>query len=504
MRARKTSMGGSRLGHAVARPTRRARPEAPPDDERDALAEAHAQLARQKSFSDALLETIQVGVVSCDAAGVVVVSNRAEREIFGLDRGLDGLAPAELAPLIVAWDADGRRLVPDTYPLVRALRGEDVAPVDVTVGPEGGPQREIVVRASQIRDAHGGVLGAVAALTDVTAERAAIRALVAERRNLAEARAFSDAVLAASPDTTVITDLSTGEIVYASPGKDILGFAAEDFSALGPEGRTALVHPDDRGTVIALAAEVRELEDGETAQARYRTTDATGRERWVNRCVTPFRRDQAGTLVQALAVVRDVTELVEAEAALTRAAHHDSLTGLPNRAQLVQTLGAALTEAADTGEEVAVLFIDLDGFKQVNDTGGHSAGDVVLRVTADRLQGVVRHDDEVARVGGDEFVIVVRPRNRDGDVEDPEVRACAASLAGRVAEAVGQPIAVRGIEHRVTASIGITYAGGSAGATPTSVDDVLHLADAAMYRAKEQGKNRYEVLDALVGGATAR
>jgi hypothetical protein len=155
---------------------------ASPDDDRDALAEAHAQLARQKSFSDALLETIQVGVVSCDASGVVVVSNRAEREIFDLDRGLDGLAPAELAPLIVAWDADGRRLVPDTYPLVRALRGEDVAPVDVTVGPEGGPQREIVVRASQIRDADGGVLGAVAALTDVTAERTAIRALVAERR----------------------------------------------------------------------------------------------------------------------------------------------------------------------------------------------------------------------------------------------------------------------------------------------------------------------------------
>jgi diguanylate cyclase (GGDEF)-like protein/PAS domain S-box-containing protein len=310
-------------------------------------------------------------------------------------------------------------------------------------------------------------------------------------------------VLAASPDTTVITDLSTGEIVYTSPGKDILGFAPEDFSALGPEGRTALVHPDDRGAVIALAAEVRGLDDGQTAQARYRTTDATGQERWVNRRVTPFRRDQAGTLVQVLAVVRDVTELVEAEAALTRAAHHDSLTGLPNRAQLVQTLGAALTEAAGTGGEVAVLFIDLDGFKQVNDTGGHSAGDVVLRVTADRLHGVVRHDDVVARVGGDEFVIVVRPRNRDGDME-PDVRSCAASLAGRVAEAVGQPVVVRGIEHQVTASIGITYAGGAAGATPTSVDDVLHLADAAMYRAKEQGKNRYEVLDALVSGTTTR
>ena len=502
MQAQRPSTGGSRLGHVVARPGHRGRPTTSPPDGRDELAQAHAQLARQKSFRDALLETIQVGVVSCDADGVIVISNRAEREIFGLERGLDGLTPTDLAPLIVAWDADGRPLVPDTYPLLRALRGESVTPVDVTVGPEGGPQREIVVRASQIRRADGAVLGAVAALTDVTAERAAIRALVAEQRNLAEARAFSDAILAASPDTTVVTDLSSGEIVYTSPGQDILGFAAEDFVALGLEGRIALVHPDDHRVVADLATEVRTLEDGQTAQARYRTQDATGQERWIDRRVTPFRRDEAGALVQALAVVRDVTELVHAEVALKRAAHHDSLTGLPNRAQLVEILGAALARAADTGSEAAVLFIDLDGFKQVNDTGGHSAGDVVLRETADRLDRIVRPYDEVARVGGDEFVIVVHPRKRAGDPEDPDVRACAASLAARVAEAVGQPITVRGIDHRVTASIGITFSGGSAGATgPTSVDDVLHLADAAMYLAKEQGKNRYEVLDARAAGA---
>lgn len=503
MQAQRPSAGGSRLGHVVVRRARR-RPTASQIADPATLAEAHAQLARQKSFRDALLETIQVGVVSCDADGVVVVSNRAEREIFGLEHGLEGLAPADLEPLIVAWDAEGRALVPDTYPLVRALRGEDVTPVDVTVGPEGGVQREIVVRASQIRGADGAVLGAVAALTDVTAERAAMRALVAERRSLAEARAFSDAVLAASPDTTLVTDLSTGEVVYTSPGKDILGFAAEDFVALGPEGMTALVHPDDHGVVTRLSAEVRMLEDGQTAQERYRIMDAAGRERWVNRCVTPFRRDEAGALIQVLAVVRDVTELVHAEAALHHSAHHDSLTGLANRAQLVQTLGSALIQAADTGLEAAVLFIDLDGFKRVNDTGGHSAGDLMLRVTADRLRGVVRPDDEVARVGGDEFVIVVQPRNRAGEDGNADVRACAVSLAARVAKAVGEPVTVRGIDHRVTASIGITYAGGAGTTGHTSVDDVLQLADAAMYLAKEQGKNRYEVLDAQATGASRR
>lgn len=504
MRAQRPTAGGSRLGHAAGRPSRHLRPE-PLRSGRDDLAEAHAQLSRQMSFTAALLETIQVGVVSCDADGVVVVSNRAEREIFGLERGLGGMALTDLTPYIIASDAEGRPLVPDTYPLLRALRGEDVSPVDVTVGPPGGPQREIVARASQIRGADGTVLGAVAALTDVTAERAAMRDLVDERRNLAEARAFAVAVLAASPDTTLVLDVSTGEVVYTSPGKDVLGFPAEDFVALGPAGVMALVHPEDRHVLNELVDEVRTLEDGRTAQARYRTADADGRGHWVNRCLTPFRRDERGHVVQVLAVERDVTELVRAEEALTRAAHHDSLTGLPNRAHLVQTLGTALTQAAETGDEAAVLFIDLDGFKRVNDSGGHSAGDVVLRVTAQRLQGVVRPDDEVARVGGDEFVVVIRPRNRAGGTDDPDVRACAAGLAARVAEAVGQPISVQGIDHRVTASIGITYAGGSASqAGPTSVDDVLHLADAAMYRAKERGKDRYEVLDALVVGTARR
>ncbi|CAN5234864.1 hypothetical protein BH11ACT1_BH11ACT1_28660 [soil metagenome] len=219
MQVHRPSGGGSRLGHVATRAGRRGRPTSIQDGGRAALAEAHAQLARQKSLTDALLETIQVGVVSCDADGILVVSNRAEREIFGLTHGLDGLAHSDLAPLIVAWDAQGRPLTPDTYPLVRALRGEDVNPADVTVGPRDGPQREIVVRASQIRSTDGAVLGAVAALTDVTAERAGMRALAAERRNLAEARALSDAILAASPDTTRVTDLSTGRVVYTSPGR---------------------------------------------------------------------------------------------------------------------------------------------------------------------------------------------------------------------------------------------------------------------------------------------
>ena len=578
------------------------------------LADAHKELSRRKSFTDALLETIEVGIVSCDADGVFVVSNRTERELFGLVASLEGLKPEQLNPLITVFDLDGVPLTPESYPLMRALRGEDVAHVNVRVGRSDGPQREVVVRASQMRGPAGEVLGAVAALTDVTSERTAMRTLLEERRKLAEAQllgqlggfdhdpstgvwtfsdqlcalwgaapgtltpqrcqslvvdqdrrgaeyawqvalasaghhsfefrvrraddgaervlrarmevllgtegravhvrgthlditdlksaqkaarranAFSAAVLAASPNTTLVTDLTTGSIVYASAGKDILGFPVEHFTALGAEAITARIHPDDQARVLAFTAAAATLEDGQTQQQRYRTTGSTGEWRWLNHCLTPFRRDASGAVVEVLAVVRDITDVVQAEQMLTHAARHDSLTGLPNRAQLVDTLEEALDRSRDDGQEVAVLFIDLDGFKDVNDAGGHSAGDAVLRETARRLEQVVRGQDTVARVGGDEFVVVVASGGEP-------VRAVAVTVAERIAAVASDPIDVRGSQHVVTASIGITFAtlARSGRTGDITVDDVLHRADVAMYRAKANGKNRYEVLELSTG-----
>ncbi|MHB1491866.1 MAG: diguanylate cyclase domain-containing protein, partial [Cellulomonas sp.] len=180
---------------------------------------------------------------------------------------------------------------------------------------------------------------------------------------------------------------------------------------------------------------------------------------------------------------------------------HDNLTGLPNRAFLLETLEGALARSRVDGRDVAVLFCDLDGFKEVNDTGGHSAGDAVLRETAQRFREVLREGDTVARVGGDEFVIVVEPWKRaDPGPSLPageSARALAVDVAERLTRALQKPITVRGLDHVVRASIGITYAtldpaGPSASVT---VDEVLHRADDAMYRAKDRGGSRYELDD---------
>lgn len=576
----------------------------------------HADLERRQRFTDALLETIEVGIVGCDADSAFVVSNRAEREMFAFDAGLGGLRPEHLDPLIDVSLPGGERLAPQDYPLMRALRGEDVSKLDVIAGPEGGPYKEIIVRGRQITGPQGEILGAVAALTDVTAERATARALADEHRRLDEAQrvgrlgsfehdfltqtwsfsahllvlwglppgvtarqaverihpddrdeavaswhearrsggahtfqfrifrrsdgverllqcrvevhlgddgrpvlgrgthqditelhvaerdarrghAFLQAVLAATPDDIVVTDVASGSLVYGS-ARDLLGLGVQQLKALGAEGMAARTHPDDQARVQALNAAAAVLPDDEVVSADYRSRHADGSWRWLSRRVTPFRRGADGRVVEVLAIVRDVTGVVEAEQRLRHAARHDHLTGLPNRAELVERLDAALVRTGRGNGEVAVLFCDLDGFKDVNDTSGHAAGDAVLVEIAGRLLAAVREDDFVARVGGDEFVVVLQPwlASADGACARlaPDRRA-AREVAERLATALRQPIPVGDRVHVVTASIGLAHGPGTAGIEPGTSESLLRAADAAMYRAKGDGKNRVEIVD---------
>jgi diguanylate cyclase (GGDEF)-like protein len=242
---------------------------------------------------------------------------------------------------------------------------------------------------------------------------------------------------------------------------------------------------------------------------RYRLRHADGQWHWLSRRVVPFRRDGSGAVTEVLGVLRDVTEDVEAEEQLSHDALHDDLTGLANRALLLDRLEAALLRADRDGHEIAVLFCDLDGFKHVNDAAGHAAGDAVLVEIAARLRAVLRDSDTAARVGGDEFVIIVEPWNRAGtakkasSIDARRGRDLALKVAGRVVTAVRKPIIVHGVSHRITVSVGVTYPAlvlrGSS--RRHHAPDVVHDADAAMYRAKQEGKDRVEVF--TVGPAPA-
>jgi len=224
-------------------------------------------------------------------------------------------------------------------------------------------------------------------------------------------------------------------------------------------------------------------------------------ERPVDPLVGYFRRDDTGTVVEVLGVLRDVSDVVQAEERLTHDALHDALTGLPNRALLLDRLEAALLRSAREDSQIAVLFCDLDGFKYVNDMAGHAAGDAVLIETARRLRGVVREGDTVARVGGDEFVLIVEPwgralRHDDISPESDRGRDLTVKLADRVIRAIQEPFTVHGVTHEISVSIGVSY---PCGADMARAGDVIEEADAAMYLAKSQGKNRVEVFAGHLG-----
>jgi Amt family ammonium transporter len=182
------------------------------------------------------------------------------------------------------------------------------------------------------------------------------------------------------------------------------------------------------------------------------------------------------------ASARDISEREELENRLSHQAFHDSLTGLPNRALFLDRLGHALARADRRKDSVAVLFLDLDDFKVVNDSLGHGAGDELLVATARRLTDCLRSGDTVARLGGDEFTVLLEEMTCGGEVE---------RIVARILDTLAAPFEIAGSEISVTASIGVV----SEASPGSSPEKLMREADLAMYRAKEGGKARYKVYE---------
>jgi diguanylate cyclase (GGDEF)-like protein/PAS domain S-box-containing protein len=243
----------------------------------------------------------------------------------------------------------------------------------------------------------------------------------------------------------------------------------------------AVAHPDDEPGIRAVLAElVGGAATAHRGEARYRHAD--GRDLWVlvnawTTRVTPG--DPAPAARHVVLHVEDITARRHAELELSHRAMHDGLTGLPNRALLLDHLTGALARAERLRTYVAVMFLDLDHFKDVNDTLGHDAGDRLLVDLANRLRRCLRDTDTAARFGGDEFVVVCE------GLATPDQ---AAASAGRVARALRTEIQAPHHPIMVTVSVGVATSRGT-----SAPAELLREADAAMYRAKERGRARYEL-----------
>ncbi|MCX7192286.1 MAG: bacteriohemerythrin [Proteobacteria bacterium] len=189
-------------------------------------------------------------------------------------------------------------------------------------------------------------------------------------------------------------------------------------------------------------------------------------------------KDKLGVVTHYVGLLSSISQLLHRQHSLEEAAHHDALTGLPNRRLLYDRLNQAILRSNRNGLCLAVCYLDLDGFKQVNDTLGHEAGDEVLRSVAKRLNKLLRGEDTVARLGGDEFVLLLGDLDQGVD---------AGLLLNRLLQDIAQPIPVEDTSVLVTASIGVTFYS-SEHKTP---EQLLKYADEAMYIAKKNGKSRY-------------
>ncbi len=448
------------------------------------LDDAWRALALRKQFDEAVLESVNVGVMACDVDENVLLRNAALRRMTGLTDGVYVGLDDAMAQITVS-EFDGSDLPAQIPPLRRALSNTPMVDVPVKIGPRNGSPSDVTITAHQIYAPDGALLGAVATFTDVTAERKV-------QVQLRESAAFHDAVLAASPDLIFVVEPMTNRIVWSSRNlTSMIGYTPEEIRRLGDETIDTLVHSDDRFKIREQNAAAQALGNGEVVRTRYRIRVADGTYRWLARSVTPFARNDTGQVTQILGVASDVTDVAQLELQLAAAALHDGLTGLPNRTLLADRLSKTLARAGRSGHQLAVLFCDLDGFKAVNDSGGHAAGDAVLQATAERLLTALRAEDTAARVGGDEFVVVLEPPLRGwpgADGEPLDVRDYAVQVANRIKNALAVPVDYDGRAYAVTVSIGIAY-----GRLGDDVEDILAEADAAMYRAKSLGKNRHEI-----------
>jgi diguanylate cyclase (GGDEF)-like protein/PAS domain S-box-containing protein len=343
------------------------------------------------------------------------------------------------------------------------------------------------LRASVLRMWGKGAAVPPADASDITRFNEAIDQAVAESlarfTEMKERRSrLFQALLSSSPDLNYLVE-PTGAMIYANQA------FAEVFKK--PQGE--LVGSDFLVLCRPLVRDLdRQLRDVVATGATYRgemhATMASGEERIYEYLLVPVF-NPAGACEAVAGSARDVTERKEAEERIRRTANHDFLTDLPNRSLFRERLEHEIKHSARTGLPLALLFIDLDGFKDVNDRLGHAAGDQMLQEVAQRICACVRDTDTVARLGGDEFTVILTDVTRPPHIEN---------IARKVLDELRRPFSLAAGQATISGSIGITVYP----ADGTAPDELVRNADEAMYSCKNAGRNRYQFFTLAMRGGS--
>ena len=432
---------------------------------------AQEKLAREKDFVSTLLDGLTDAVIACDARGNLTRFNERAREIHGLPA-----APVPADRWAEHYDiyrpGTDDHPTKDELPLFRALQGEHVHDAELDVAPQNGPRVSTSVSGRPIENGDGTVAGAVILMRDITERKRADAALLeAEQR---WRQTFTDSPVAMA---LVRPDLKLAQVNRAF--SELTGYEAQELAEMTFEDVT---HPADVSLDVDLAERVF---NGQLPRYEIEKRYITKNRRlvWVSLTASVIR-DAKGAPLYGVGVVQDITERKRFEEQLRHLADHDALTGLFNRRRLDEELEREAADSRRYARSAALLLIDLDDFKNVNDTLGHKAGDELLQRIAARMRRRLRASDVLARMGGDEFAVIL-----------PEAGA---ATARAVADALRETIhdeRARGSDLRTTASIGIALHDGS---SAKEAGQLLVEADLALYAAKHGGRNMCFVYDSAL------
>jgi diguanylate cyclase (GGDEF)-like protein/PAS domain S-box-containing protein len=431
----------------------------------------------QRRF-DELLDNLPAGVVVHGPDGRILSVNRLAANHLGQSQ----MTLIGREPTAAVWHfvhGDGSLMLPSEYPVNQVLRTRDKVS-DLVIGLPGmrrGEVRWSLCNAYPEFDDAGELRRVIVCFTDCTELKNTEQSLQKSEERLRLA-------LQGSTDAPWDWDVTTGEIYYSDRWWGMLGYAPDEQP--GDAGLwIRLAHPDDQPRLTAL---MRELMSGgrETYEIEFRLRRRDGSYLPVLARGVVLR-DANGRALRLSGTNTDLTERKAAEQRIYELAYFDQLTGLPNRRLLVEELDKAMARSKRSGLPGALLIIDLDNFKLLNDTLGHDTGDLLLHQVADRLREATRDGDQLSRLGGDEFVVVLE--NLEHAL--PEASAQAMQVGRKILETLGRPYELPLRAHACTPSIGITLFDGFT----DGIETVLKQADLAMYRAKAEGRNTVRFFD---------